>query len=247
MAVAVRAVGTVATATTGAAAPGLPAGFQADDIHVLVIETENEPIPAMSGWNNVGAGTVNLATGVVTALTIRWRRAVGGDTTPSVPASTGAAAGKHTICRVIGFSGCETNGDPWDVTLFGTENTVDTTVSFPNPPSTTRDNDMVVHVVTTGQDTNTAQSSGAGTNAALTGLANQMNNWSTAGGGGGFAMITGILPTAGSIGITTTTVTTANVKALFTGALKEASAPPAWQNKVKRRAPSLAVMHSSTW
>jgi hypothetical protein len=225
MAVAVRAVGTVATAGSNTtASPGLPAGWQADDIHVIVIETENEPVPAMTGWSNVGSGTINLATGTVTALTVRWRRAVGGDTNPVVP-TPGAGAGTHIIARVIGFSGCPTSGDPWDVTLFGTENVSDTTVAFPNVTTLTA-NCMIVHAFSTGQDVNTAQSSGAGTNAALTGLANRMNNWTSTTGGGGFAMITGIKATAGAVGSTTTTVTTANVKALFTGALKESGGAP---------------------
>jgi hypothetical protein len=238
MAIAVVAVGTVATATTGTANPGLPAGWAADHIHVLVVESENEPVPTMTGWSNVGAGVINVATGTVTSLTIRWRRAVAGDVAPTVPA-TGTGVGTHSISRIIGFSGCVTTGDPWDVTLFGTEAVADTTVSFPNPANTTQTNDMVVHVFTTGQDVNTAQSSGAGTNANLTGLANRMNNWTNAGGGGGFAMITGIKATAGSIGATTTTVTTANVKALFTGALKEAPAA-AW-------APTSPVMAPRTY
>jgi hypothetical protein len=215
VAVAVRAVGAVAA---GAAAinPGLPAGFAADDIHVLIIETSNEPVAAMSGWNNVGAGSINIATGTVTSLTVRWRRAVGGDTDPTVPDS-----GDHQIARIIGFSGCETAGDPWDVTLFATENVADTTVAFPNVTTLTA-NCMVVHALSTGQDTNTGQSSGAGTNAALTGLANRVNNWTQLQGGGGIAAITGLKATAGAVGSTTTTVTTANVKCLFTGALKEA-------------------------
>ena len=89
--------------------------------------------------------------------------------------------------------------------------------------TTTVANTMIVHAFATGQDINTAQSSGAGTNAALTGLTNRMNNWSNAGSGGGFAMITGAKATAGAVGSTTTTVTTANVKVLFTGALKEST------------------------
>jgi hypothetical protein len=98
-------------------------------------------------------------------------------------------------------------------------------VSFPTL-TTTAANCMIVHVFSTGQDVTTAQSSGAGTNANLTGLANQMNNWTNAGGGGGFAMITGLKASAGAIGTTTTTLTTANFKALFSGALREATAPP---------------------
>jgi hypothetical protein len=223
MAVAVVAVGTAASIGVNTATPGLPAGWQPDHIHVLVIESENEPVPTMTGWTNVGSGSISLATGTVTTITVRWRRAVAGDTNPTVPATA-----NHTISRIIGFSGCPTTGDPWDTgtgaPIFATENVSDTTVSFPTL-TTGADNEMIVHAFTTGQDTTTAQSSGAGTNAALTGLANRMNNWTNASSGGGFAMITGVKATAGSIGTTTTTVTTANVKCLFTGALKEAAAP----------------------
>ena len=100
----------------------------------------------------------------------------------------------HTISRIIGFSGCPTTGDPWDTgtgaPVFTTENVVDTTVAFPTL-TTTVANTMIVHALTTGQDINTAQSSGAGTNAALTGLTNRINNWSNVGSGGGIAAITG--------------------------------------------------------
>lgn len=220
MAIAVGAVGAVASGT-GDIVPGLPAGWQPGWIHALVVETSNQLLPFMSAWLNVGSGSVNLATGTVTTLTIRWRRAMDGDTDPTVPDS-----GDHQIARIIGFTGCVATGDPWNVALFATENISDTTVSFPNP-STTVANTMVVHVVATGTDTNTGQSSGAGTNAGLTGLTNRMNNWTNAGTGGGFAMITGAKSGTGAIGTTTTTITTANVKALFTGALSPAGTPTA--------------------
>jgi hypothetical protein len=167
VAIAVRAVGTVVTATTAAVNAPLPVGWQPNDVHALVIETENEPIPAITGWSNVGTGVQNVATGTVTALTIRYRVAQSGDTAPSVPPATGGAAGKHTIARIIGFSGVDTT-TPWDTTLFGSESVSDTTVSFPDITTTTA-NCMIVHVFSTGQDTTTAQSSGAGTNANLTG------------------------------------------------------------------------------
>jgi hypothetical protein len=244
VAIAVVAVGTVVTATTAAVNAPLPVGWAPGHLHVLVIETENEPIPVMSGWSNVGAGVQNVAGGTITALTIRYRVAQSGDTAPSVPASTGAAAGKHTIARIIGFSGVDTT-TPWDVTLFGSESVSDTTVSFPDITTTTA-NCMIVHVFSTGQDTTTAQSSGAGTNANLTGLTNRMNNWTNAGGGGGFAMITGLKATAGAIGTTTTTLTTANFKALFSGALREAAAPPAAPQRPHFNY-SAAVSRSYTW
>lgn len=219
MAIAFRNAGTVASGLA-AINPGLPT-LVADDIHVLVIETENEPVPAMTGWNNVGAGTINVATGSVTALTIRWRPAQAGDTAPTVPDS-----GNHQIARIAAFSGVDTT-NPWDVTLFGTETVADTSVSFPNPTTTTA-NTMIVHCFGTGQDTATAQSSSTATNAGLTNLTIRMNDWTTSGTGGGFAMFTGEKASIGAVGVTTSTMTgTANFKTLFTGALKEATVTPA--------------------
>src|SRR5215218_3136309 len=150
MAIAVVGVGTVASGLA-AINPGLPTGWAADDIHVLLIETENEPVAAMTGWPNVGAGTINVATGSITALTIRYRVAVAGDTAPTVPDS-----GNHQIARIIGFSGVDTT-NPWDATLFGTETVADTSVAFPNITTLTA-NAMVLHAFSTGQDIGTAQS-----------------------------------------------------------------------------------------
>jgi hypothetical protein len=217
VAVGVRAVGTVASGQN-AIVPGLPSGWQAGDIHVIVIESENEPVPAMAGWSNVGAGIQNLATGSVTALTIRWRRAVGGDTNPTVPDS-----GNHQIARIIGFTGCPTTGDPWNTTLFGTETVSDQSVAFPLI-TTTATNTMVVHVFGTGQDIATSQSGTTATNANLSGIAIRMNDWTASGTGGGFAMFTGTKATASAVGSTTSTMTgTANFKTLFSGALLEAT------------------------
>lgn len=208
-------------ANINAVAAPLPAGFAADHFHLLVIETSNEPVAAMSGWNNVGSGSINIATGTVTALTARYRIAVGGDTAPTVPDS-----GDHQVGRIFGFSGVDT-ASPFDGTpVFSTDTGASSTVSFPTLTTTGADR-MIVHVVVSGFDNATSQVTGAGTNANLTGLTNRGNGWVATGGGGGYAVITGVKATAGSIGTTTVThTTTGHPRALLTFALKEPTAAP---------------------
>src|SRR5262249_12150158 len=80
--------------------PGIPAGVQADDILVLVIEhggiIQSLSIP---GWNL--AVSDNSA-----QLQVFWRRASGVDVAPTIPASFFAVA------QIAAFRGCETTGDP---------------------------------------------------------------------------------------------------------------------------------------
>jgi hypothetical protein len=214
MAVAFRAAGAQFANQNAVSAP-LPAGATADDFNLLVVETSNEPLPALSGWLNVGSGSIN------TALTARYRIMVGGDTAPTVPDS-----GDHQVGRILGFSGVDT-ASPFDGTpVFSTDAGTSTTVSFPTL-TTTVANCMIVHVAVSGFDNATSQMSGAATNAALTGLANRGNGWVITGLGGGYAVITGVKATAGAIGTTTVTHTTINhPRALLTFALKEPAVAP---------------------
>jgi hypothetical protein len=220
VAVAFRAAGTQFANQNAVSAP-LPAGATASDFNLLVVETSNEPLPALSGWANVGSGSINVAVTSVTALTARYRIMVGGDAAPTVPDS-----GDHQVGRIFGFSGVDT-ASPFDGTpVFATDAGSSTTVNFPTLTTTTA-NCMIVHVVVSGFDNATSQVTGAGTNANLTGLANRGNGWVTTGLGGGYAVITGVKATAGAIGTTTVTHTTINhPRALLTFALKEPTAAP---------------------
>ena len=227
----VRAVGTVASGLS-VITPGLPTGTVLNDILVLFVETGNEPLPAMTGWSNVGAGTVQQAGGVVTALTILWKRAGSSETAPSVP-----DAGDHQIARIVGVSGCPTAGDPWDVTSYTTENVADTSVSTPAITTLTADT-LVFCAAGNGQDTATAQGPSTWTNASLTSVTSRCNDWTASGNGGGFSVMTGGKATAGAVSASTGTITTANFKTLFTGALKSAVAAPAPVWPPHRRGPN---------
>lgn len=217
-----RGVGAVASGIN-AINPGLPAGTVTGDGLVLLVETSNEPVPSMAaaGWVDIGAGVVNVATGTITAATLRFKIAGAGEAAPTVPDS-----GDHQIARIIGLvAGTFDPADPIPAGLVILTPISTTTNPFNIPGPTTPDPDyLIVTGFTTGTDTATAQLSGSFGNAALTGLTTQVNNWTTSGGGGGIAAASGVKATAGAVGNTTASVVTANVKAAFAFAVKPVSA-----------------------
>ena len=234
-----------ATATTGTTSPALPSGWAADVIHVLFAETQDTTaIGAMTGWADVVTSQL-VSTGTVTRLTVRWRRAVAGDSAPTVPAST-----NHTISRILGIRGCDTGVQPWNITTVGTDTVSNTSVSIPGA-TTTVDECLVVVVFTTGTDTNTAQLSGSFTNSNLASLTTQMNDWTLSGGGGGFAVATGTMAVKGAYGATTATLVTAAQKAFCSIAFAPvASGSQANKGKglpIGQRRPGAAHIASSTW
>lgn len=222
----VYAVGT-ASGSTGAPTPTYPAGTVANDVVVIFIESGNEPVPAMTDWFDVGVGVVNQPSGVVTALTVRWRRAAGalsGNIT--VPDS-----GNHTAAQAVGFRGCVTTVTPYEAAQIGLDNAAGTGVSIPGSTTTTVDT-LVVAAFATGTDViSTAMVSGWA-NADLTSVTERCDFWTDQGtgalGGGGFGVATGGKAAAGAYGPTTATITTGNTKALMTFAmLSVAPAAPA--------------------
>lgn len=123
--------GTAAFTATNAAtiAPGLPSGWAAGDIHILVAgRGDNTAMTSLSGWTQL------LAANSTTAwrTEVWWRRAVGGDTAPTV------TFGSSTIvrgARIYGVRGCATSGSPFDTgagapTILA--NAAAATVSFTN-------------------------------------------------------------------------------------------------------------------
>ena len=212
MAIAVRAVGAVA-ASINAVSPGLPAGTAVGDILVMFVETNNETITA-AGWTQATNSPQSDATDV-TRLTVLWRRATGTD------ATTTSDSGDHQIARIIGFSGCVTTGDPWNITAGGTETTSDTSGSIPGATTTTA-NTMVVAACSTGVDGNSTAIFSAWTNASLVSITEQIDNGTNAGAGGGIGAATGIKSAAGAYSATTVTYSGASRKGLWSGALTPA-------------------------
>lgn len=132
------AAGTSATgATTDAAlTPGLPAGFQADDIGLLVVVT----VPA-DGAVTVPAGwTVAADVTLVRELTVAWRRLQAGDTDPTVtkPAASGWTA------QIVAYRGVRNTGNPWAVAPTTGTGSATTAVSVPGVTPTSDKNRIVM-------------------------------------------------------------------------------------------------------
>lgn len=92
--------------------PGLPAGWAADDIHLLIAgRKDNTAMTALSGWTQHALLFGNNSTGLRTE--VWWRRAVAGDTAPVV------TFGSSTILReaqILGIRGCPPTGSPFSQT-----------------------------------------------------------------------------------------------------------------------------------
>jgi hypothetical protein len=223
----VVAVGTVASGTT-TATPGLPAGLAADDVMVMLVETQNQTVTPPAGWALITGTQVIVATGTVTQLAALWRRAVAGDSAPVLTGTT-----DHVVARIIAVRGCASNGNPWNITASATELVADTTVSIPGA-TTTVDDCLILAAFSTGTDVASTTHATAWTNASLGSVTEQMDNWVVDGGGGGFGMATGTKVAKGAYTATTATVTTANFKALISIAL-QAPTPP--KGLVNQRSP----------
>lgn len=105
-----------ASATSGAAiAPGLPTGWAANDIHFMVAHVSaNTDFTDPSGWTRISSLVGNNTT--AQRVVCWWRRAVSGDTAPSISMASASTAVR--AARIFGIRGCPTTGDPWDVLSF---------------------------------------------------------------------------------------------------------------------------------
>jgi hypothetical protein len=209
------AVGTVGTATTGACVPGLPAGWVADHIHLLFVEAANEPLNTITGFTRIGSTAVVQSTGLVTDLSAFWRRAVAGDTAPSITSSPQ----NHLIARIIGVSGAVTAGSPISIFTTGLDNTTGTTFSIPGA-TTTAANCLIFAALSTGTDANSTTMATGWTNANLTSITEDIDNWTTSGNGGGIAVAHGGKVAPGAYGTMTGSITTGNTKAFLSFAVR---------------------------
>ncbi len=220
-----QAAGTVQAGTgalTGATAVAWPA-HQANDIGLLIIETENQAVTLGTNavnWTPVAnspQGTGTAGGPGATRLTVFWSRATSG----AMGAVGVNDSGDHQRAQIITFRGVITTGNPWDVTAGNVASTTATAVSIPGA-TTTVANTLVVAIVANSTDTTTVQTSGWA-NASLTGLTERADGNTTAGNGGGFGVATGVMATAGAYNATTATLLTSSVQGRMSIALR----PPA--------------------
>ena len=105
-----NALGAYAWGTTSSS-PGLPAGWQADDIHLCFVLSSTGHAPSMSAdWTPLPATDSGNSSAKYPAAW--WRRAVGGDGAPTVTATSGSAKLETVIA---GYRGCIASGSPIDV------------------------------------------------------------------------------------------------------------------------------------
>lgn len=174
-----RASGTFTDAIT-TITPPYPASMAANDVCLLAVESENEPISLTTAngfvevptWSPQFAGTA--AVNPASRLALFWKRTVGGDTAPVV-----ADSGNHTTGQIHCFSGVITSGDPWD-TGAGSNNggANDTAGTIPGSTTTVDDTLVVLITSTSFNGTSPAQCSGW-TNADLTSLTERTDNTNT--------------------------------------------------------------------
>lgn len=215
----VVAVGTVSAVTTGACTPGLPAGWAADDIQLLFVEAANEPLNAISGYTRISSGAVIQATGLVTDLSAFYRRAVAGDTAPSITSTPQ----NHLIARIVGVRGAVTTGSPINIVNTGLDNTTGTAFSIPGATTTAADC-LVFAALSTGTDVTSTTMATGWTNASLGTVIEHIDNWTLSGNGGGIAVCSGTKAAAGIYSATTGTITTGNTKAFMSFAVQGAAA-----------------------
>jgi hypothetical protein len=217
----VISVGTVASGTSSIT-PGAPAGTQAGDILVMIVETANQNLPTTppTNWENaptlpVGFGTA-AAIGAV-KLHVFWRRLTAAYTAQAIGDS-----GDHQVARIACIRGCVNVGDPWDTSATSNQTSANTTITWDNITTTVAEC-LIVGCVGGDRDANSTADVGNPVNANLGDITTRIENWVVAGRGGGVFMFTGTKATAGAIGSTTATITS-QVYCKWIGALKPAIA-----------------------
>lgn len=204
-------VGVGASASgTGSITPAYPGGYSAvaGDVAITLMETNSEIITAPTNW--ASAATVAVSSGTLTRLSAFWRRLNTGETAPAYTTTA-----NHKIGRMIVVRGCRPTGNPHEAAPTSTELVADTTVSIPGT-TTTPPNCLLLYAFSTGQDTASSAGATGWADASLAAVTERMDNWASAGTGGGFAMASGEKAAAGASGAMTATLSlTANFKTLM--------------------------------
>jgi hypothetical protein len=208
---------------------------QAFDIGIITTETASQD-PSFLQQDGFAEGpdspqTIGAAGGA-TSTQMRWYwKRLTSDAEETVQMSRNG--GDHIAYIMHLYRGCRQTGNPWDVTSGGTSAS-STAVSITGD-TTTVDNCLVVVMSTNATNTTTSQWSGW----SGTGFVNpqeRINQNHTAGNGGGIAVTTGEVATAGAYGPITATLATASVQAWVTVALAPEDNPdefPAISNPSK--------------
>lgn len=204
----------------GSVTPGLPAGWQQDDIFLLHIEGEGED-GADDGQGDFGGTLIGSVASQTTGEpsqtrhTLYWKRAGASESAPTV-----SDAGQHTLAVISAWRGCIKTGSPIHKSASNSTDSLDTSHSNAGV-TTTIDNCMIVASGSSGDD-NTYSS---WANANLDSITEGMDEFTQQGSDGSIHMAYGILSTAGASGTTTATVNEIEREANWCLALKPATGP----------------------
>jgi hypothetical protein len=234
MAITVVGVGVVDSTT--AYTPSVAGPVLADDIILVLVEqaslTSPEVSPSATGYAHVLGSPVGPDS-AGTVLSVLWKRAVGGETAPTV-----AGPSDHGVTRTITLRGVKATGNPWNVNpAVATDATASATATWGAVTPTVTDC-LVCLCIATGRDAASTTNLGAVTNANLTSLAEQMDNWVIAGTGGGIGLVTGFKAAATTTGTSTATMGSTDGKALMTLALEPAAVVAGAAPRRRRTHPS---------
>ena len=208
-----------------AGTPGItvlyPVDMVANDVCLLVVETENEAITLnaangfaeISAYSPQSAGTANVSP--ASRLAVYWKRTVGSDIDPSILKS-----GDHTTGQIHCFSGVTTSGDPWDTGAGGNDSAANDTSGVIPGATTNEDNTLVVLINSSSGDNNSTAEFSGWANSDLASLTERTDNTNKAGKGGGHGMATGEKASAGAYGNTTVTLANTSYKGAISLALK---------------------------
>jgi hypothetical protein len=190
---------------------------QVGDIGLLICEsTGGQPVSLTTPSGFAAVTNSPSATGATTSgtqVTVFWCRA----TSTSMADVVITDPGDHVYAHITTFRGCIANGNPWNITGAAQKASATTSASAPSV-TTTVPNCLIVNIITRDTDSAAAAFS-AEANASLSSLAERRDVGTTSGNGGGVAVYTGGLATAGASGTTTATVSS-SINASITIALR---------------------------
>lgn len=193
--------------TTEGAIPGLPTGWQQDDLFFLFVETANQAASAPAGWTELTSspqGTGTAGDAAATRLTVYWRRAQAGDGGPVV-----VDVGDHIAAKIVGVRGASTTGTPF--AEYGNV-VASPTTAISVPGSSASAGGLVLVTVSAALDKSSEELGLEWTNASLSDLTPQLNDFTPEGNGGGFVSVSGVMTSAGSFGATTATLSSASAQ-----------------------------------
>jgi len=146
--------GTEAFANSGNVTPGLPSGWAADDIQICICyQQDAQDSLSITGFTKFME--VNDSTSFSKRFTAAWRRAVGGDSAPTVSGAT-----TDIVARITAWRGCVGSGSPIDGTPTTQVTSSNTTINASAITDLATANCMILFAGVGGTQTNIASVSG---------------------------------------------------------------------------------------